>query len=423
MTSTVAPTTPGPPATATRPYTVISADCHAGGSHAQYRDYLDPQYRDEFDAWRAKYRNPYRDLNDSDRRIRNWDSDRRWREQESQGVVAEVLFPNTIPPFFPSFVLFAPPPKPEDYERRRAGIHAHNRWMADFVSECPERRAGIGQIFLNDVDHALEDARWIKENGLRGGILLPNVPPDVKWIEPLNHPRYDPLWEVCQDLEIPVNSHGGTGFPEYARVPSSALLMLAEITFYSQRPFLHLILGGVFERFPRLQFIMTEMGCGWMPSLLQRLDAMLEGIRKRGAIGELRFGPDMMLPRSATDYFRQNCWMGVSSPTPADAAARHQIGVDRFMWGNDYPHDEGTYPYTIEHLRQLFCDTPEEEMRALLGENAARLYGFDLGALAPPADRCGPTVEELHQPLERLPEEPNEVLIRGSVPADAGVVY
>ncbi|MFM8305036.1 MAG: amidohydrolase, partial [Actinomycetota bacterium] len=86
-------------------YLVISADTHAGGSHEQYREFLDPQYRDQFDAWREKYKNPYKDLKDTKRRVRNWDWDLRDEEQNPEGVVAEVVFPNTVPPFFPSFVL------------------------------------------------------------------------------------------------------------------------------------------------------------------------------------------------------------------------------------------------------------------------------------------------------------------------------
>ena len=170
--------------------TIISADCHAGGSHAQYREYLDPAYLEDFDAWRAKYKNPFRDLGDQ-RRLRNWDSEMRNSQQEADGIVAEVLFPNTVPPFFPSFVLFAPPPPPEDYQHRLAGIRAHNRWLVDWCNEYPERRAGIGQIFLNDLDDAMADVRWIKEHGLRGGILLPNIPPDVTWVKPLHDPSYD----------------------------------------------------------------------------------------------------------------------------------------------------------------------------------------------------------------------------------------
>ena len=99
-----------------------------------------------------------------------------------------------MPPFYPGFVLFAGPPKPEDYEHRRAGIHAHNRWMVDFCARKPEQRAGIGQFFLNDIDDAIDDITWIKEQGLRGGVLLPSVAPDVKWVEPLYSRVYDPLW-------------------------------------------------------------------------------------------------------------------------------------------------------------------------------------------------------------------------------------
>jgi predicted TIM-barrel fold metal-dependent hydrolase len=396
-------------------YTIISADTHAGGSHAQYRDYLDPEYVDEFDAWREKYRNPYKDLKDTDLRVRNWDSERRWADQERDGIVAEVLFPNTIPPFFPSFVLFAPPPSDEDYPRRRAGIRAHNRWLTDFVAEYPDRRAGIGQIFLNDLDDAIEDVRWIKDHGLRGGALIPNIPPDVKWIKPLHHPDYDPLWAVCQELGVPVSCHGGTGTPEYARTPSSAVLMIAEVPFYSQRPLQQFLLGGVFERFPDLNFVITEAGCAWVPPLLKRLDYLLAGIRKNRAIGELRFSDDMVLPRSATEYFQRNVWVGVSQPSPEDAAVMLDFDSDHFMWGSDYPHDEGTGPYTREHLRQLFHATPEATLRDFLAGNAARLYDFDLTALEPVAERFGPTVDDLATPLDRLPDNPNEALLKAAV--------
>ena len=367
-----------------RRYTVISADTHAGGSHAMYREYLESKYHEEFDAWRAQYKNPFADLGD-ERRYRNWDDEMRNSQQDADGVVGEVIYPNTVPPFFPSFVLFAKPPTPEEYELRLAGIRAHNRWLADFCSRYPERRAGIGQIFLNDVDDAIEDVRWIKEHGLRGGILLPTIPPDVDWVKPLNHPDYDRLWAVCQDLEVPINCHGGTGSPSYARVPSSALIMLAEIPMYSRRPLLFLMLSGVFERFPRLRFVMTEQGCSWLPGMLQQLDMILENVRENQAVGELRFKPEHILPKSATEYVEQNVWFGISFPQRADVEVARSgiVSLDKFMWGSDYPHDEGTYPYTREALRQVFSDWPEEDLRKILGENAAELYDFDLDALAP----------------------------------------
>jgi len=392
-------------------YTIISADCHAGGSHEMYREYLEQRYLDDFDAWRAKYRNPFRDLQDGGR-VRNWDDDRRNSDLEADGIVAEVVFPNTVPPFFPSFVLFARPPKPEEYEHRLAGIRAHNRWLSDWCARFPERRAGIGQVFLNDVDDAIEDVRWIKEHGLRGGILISAVPPDVDYVRPLYDPYYDPLWAVCEELEVPINSHGGTGLPNYGNYPASALLFISEVTFYSQRPFVQLLLSGVFERFPRLKFVMTEMGCAWLPPMLQQLDGYLKSIRDTGRIGELRFAEEHVLPLTATEYFQRNCWVGVSQPGAADAAALDEIGPERFMWGSDYPHNEGTHPYTREHLRQRFCDVPPERLQQVLAGSAASLYGFDLDALAPLAAKFGPTVAELAEPLTELPEHPNEALLR-----------
>ncbi len=183
-------------------YTVVSSDCHAGGNHATYREYLDPAFRQRFDDWRGEYKNPFRDLQD-DGRTRNWDDERRTTELRADGIVAEVLFPNTVPPFFPTGVVIAPAPTtPEDYELRRAGIQAHNRWLADFVSQRPNERVGQVQILLNDVDHAIEEVRWGKEHGMKG-VLLPGVSPDTPGIEPLYSPTYDKLWPRASSWACP----------------------------------------------------------------------------------------------------------------------------------------------------------------------------------------------------------------------------
>lgn len=395
-------------------YVVISADTHAGGSHAQYREYLDPQYRDDFDAWRGKYRNPFKDLKDTDLRIRNWDSERRNADQEADGVVGEVIFPNTVPPFFPSFVLFAQPPTPDEFEHRLAGVRAHNRWLKDYCSIAPERRAGIGQIFLNDVDEAIKDVKWVKENGLRGGVLIGSVPPTCDWIKPLYHPDYDPLWAVCEDLGVVVNSHSGTGGPVYQKAPAMPLVHFLEIPFYSQRPLVYMLLSGVFERFPGLKFVVTETGCSWIPPMLKQLDTMMASMRTN-AVGEMRFEGETVPPRSATEYFMQSCYVGVSQPTPSEVKAGvESIGIERFMWGSDYPHEEGTHPYTREHMRQVFNHIEPAKLQRMLAGTAAELYDFDLAKLQPLADKVGPTVAELQQPLAALPDNPNQALQRSA---------
>ncbi len=251
-------------------YLLISADCHAGGSIEQYREYLDPQYRDEFDAWRGRYSNPFRDLQ-ADGRTRNWDSDRRTAELEADGVVAEVLFPNTVPPFFPTGAVIARPPSASSYEHRLAGIRAHNRWLADFCAAAPGRRAGIAQIFLNDVDEAVADVTWSKEHGLTGGVLLPGRPDDTE-LAPIWDPVYDPLWSACEDLEVPITHHSGQGAPNYGKSPSASVMWVVETTWFSHRPLWQMIMGGVFERHPKLRFTLTESGCSWIPETLAMLD-------------------------------------------------------------------------------------------------------------------------------------------------------
>ena len=118
-----------------------------------------------------------------------------WVRNDGDGVVAEVIFPNTVPPFYGKAFHVSPPPRPEQYRRWRAGTRAHNRWLADFCAEAPGVRAGIGLIHLNDVDDAIEDVAWIAEHGLRGGVLLPLPAPDDAHLEPLNSPHYDRLWQ------------------------------------------------------------------------------------------------------------------------------------------------------------------------------------------------------------------------------------
>ena len=85
-------------------------------------------------------------------------------------------------------------------------------------------------------------------------------------------------------------------------------------------------------------------------------------------------------------------------PSRTDVEVRHTIGVDKLMWGSDYPHDEGSYPETTRAIRRAFRDVDHDETAAMLGGNAARLYGFDLDALAPLAQQFGPTVSEVHRP-------------------------
>jgi len=105
----------------TQRYAVISADCHAGADLRDYRPYLESSLHDEFDRWADSYSNPFGDLirPDADR---NWDNDVRQAALEADGIAAEVVYPNTVPPFFPISGLVAMVPSAEEYELRLAGL-------------------------------------------------------------------------------------------------------------------------------------------------------------------------------------------------------------------------------------------------------------------------------------------------------------
>jgi predicted TIM-barrel fold metal-dependent hydrolase len=385
------------------PYVCITSDTHAGAAIDAYRDHLDPSWRDDFDAWRGGYRNPSKQ-HIGGKKTKNWDSAERLSDLMSDGVVGEVIFPNTVPPFYRSAFHISPPPRPEEYERARAGTRAHNRWLAGFCAEAPERRAGIGLIHLNDVDDAIEDVRWIAENGLRGGVLLPLPSPSEHWLKPLNHPDHDRLWAVIQDCDLVINQHSGQGSPEYCDGQGSKALWAMEMPFYVQRGYTHLIMGGVFERFPKLRYILTESGCAWAPKLMRQMDAMYLAW-KAGAIGEIDTSKDPALKELPSFYARRNCWYGASFPGPREIAGREVVGTDKILWGNDYPHYEGCFPYSRENLRFAFSDVPEPEVRRMLGENAAALYGFDLEALRPAADAADITPELVATPLDEIPAD------------------
>jgi predicted TIM-barrel fold metal-dependent hydrolase len=403
-------------------YLVISSDGHAGADLRDYRAYLDSEFHEEFDAWAegffepwAEYDKELADTDDENLRIGvassgsiyNWDSDKRLAHLDAEGVAAEVLFPNTVPPFYPSGAVTAPAPSnAEEYRYRRAGVQAHNRWLVDFCSQAPGRRAGMAQVFLNDVDDAIADVRWAKEAGL-AGILIPSD--HMSQLVNLFERRLDPFWAACSDLGMPVHRHAiAVGPPETPDLgPAVVALGVHETPLFFQRGLAHLVFGGVFQRFPELQFVFSETGCAWMAVELQRLDGSIAAGRIKGqAAYPLYHRAVESLELTATEYFRRNCNVGVSLMTTVDVEARHQVGVDRLMWGSDYPHHEGTFPHTTLALRWLFADVPPDEVREMTSINAARVYGFDLDALRPIADRIGPTVAEIATPITaaELPE-------------------
>jgi predicted TIM-barrel fold metal-dependent hydrolase len=399
---------------------VVSADGHCGADLIGYKPYLEARYHEGFDAWAATFHDAWAEEIDQDRDANNragvassaapvnWDSTLRDRHNDDQGVAAEVLFPNTAPPFYPSGALTSPSPRnAEELELRTAGLRAHNRWLADFCSESPDRRAGFAQVFLDDVDAAIAEARWAKEAGLRG-VLLPAD--HVLKMEGLYYPRYEPLWATCAELELPVHKHAATPIENvYDGGPGSQLVSFVEIQFYAGRAMSHLIFAGVFERHPELKFVTTEIASATEVARSLATMDMMAKLRDMGtgtpfyehvkdALADLK--------RLPSEYYATNCYIG----GPHDVRRAFDAGVPNVMWGSDFPHSEGAAPFTVEALRAEFADLAAPARDRLVAGLAAEVYGFDLDALQRIADRIGPTIDELSTPLsaEEWPNYPAE---------------
>jgi predicted TIM-barrel fold metal-dependent hydrolase len=166
----------------------------------------------------------------------------------------------------------------------------------------------------------------------------------------------------------------------------------------------------VFERHPSLEFVLTEVGgSAWVPRELTAMDRLVRGAEEDGTINSL-FAAEAAaaLSKLPSEYYRDNCYVS-SLLAVGEVRKRYEIGIGNLLWGNDFPHHEGTAPYTFETLRATFADVPEDEVRQLTSLNAATVYDVDLDFLQTVADRIGPTPAQVAEPLraDEVPDDPN----------------
>jgi predicted TIM-barrel fold metal-dependent hydrolase len=410
---------------ADEPALIVSSDGHAMAEMKDYRPYLPKELREAFDdflvlyarhglrssdpEWLSNRLDPdevekwRHDVVEQSRLAGDSDPHARIAEMDRDGRTAEILFPD----FGRPFELGTPIRESLiGYDRKpdqvAAGLPAHNRWLADFVSVAPQRFGGMANVSFDDVEDAMAEIRWARDAGLRG-VLLPAFDEE----RPLFSPEFDPVWSLLEDLEMPLNCHVGASSVSNRLFPLKAMqaaphpvcvlpLFNAQTGFFTHQILNHMIWGGVLERHPRLTVVFTEFGSSWVEGALLNMDYSYDGSYLRRDVHEV-------IRSKPSEYFARQCYLGSSIFSRAEIAERHKIGLSKMMLGMDYPHHEGTWaagPGTLAYLQATLgaAAVPADEARVLLADNAIRVWNLDRNVLRPIADRIGPSLSDVLTP-------------------------
>jgi predicted TIM-barrel fold metal-dependent hydrolase len=392
-------------------YAVISSDTHAGPPSEAYRAYIDPAYREAFDRdletalalrslilesaseEQAKFREEWEaETGDGGARASH-DPAIRNAELDKEGIAGEVIFPDADVLGGGASAPFSAGLQSSgelDGDLVMVGARAHNRWLAELCSDSPERRCGVATIpILHDVDSAVAEMRRVADAGLRA-MLIPTL-----WgARPAYHdPVYEPVWAAAEDLGLTVAIHSGGASKDILPGPGMVPIYATEAWWWAARPLWVLVWSGVFDRHPGLKIAVTEDGAWWLPDIVERMDEKWLGGHNTRKFGNLF---REAIQRKPSEYLGTNVFLGASTPTRHEISTRSRVGVRTLLWGNDFPHPEGTWPHTRQSIRDMFHDVPSEETAQMLGLTAAEVYRFDLDKLAGTVARIGPTHEEVH---------------------------
>lgn len=279
----------------------------------------------------------------------------RLKEQAQDGIVGEVMYPSI------NMFTFSVP----DREVVQEVFRRHNDWIVDYCSHSPDRLIGVGCLPLPDVEESITELERVVKRGLRGVAIPCTAPPD----KPYSDPAYEPFWSAAEEAGIPITMHifcgseWGMSLPSHWNAVTSYAMALSAISWTVET----LITSGVVERHPKLQFVCAEWETGWMAHWLERLDHA--AYRSPFAIAkEVKDKP--------TEYFRRNFHVTFEDDE-FGIRTRDGIGVDRMLWGNDYPHHDSIWPNSRQVLERIMRDVPEAEERAMTWGNVLKLYNLD----------------------------------------------
>src|SRR3954464_5612133 len=348
----------------------ISTDSHVTEPIDVYEERVDAVYRgrvpriETIGEWRTlliEGLGPRKLMPASEREVTivgDFDAQDRFRDQLRDGVSAEVIFPT-----FALQACYAP----DDAEFQRQLCRAYNSWAIEVFDD--HRLLPVGMVSMLDIDGAIQDVQVVAEQGFRALFLPAQVPTRM-----YNDGAYDPFWAVAQDIGLPLTFHSGTGHePRVVRGPGGAVvnyLMGAQLD--GPMVILTMAAGGALDRFPGLRLVTVETGAAWLGWIMTQADAIYED-HSAFAQPKLSMRPSELIRRQAWATFMYD---------PVAVNNRAITGVETLMWGNDYPHPEGTWPESQAVAARQFDGVSQAELEAIVSGNAARVFGFDLDELA-----------------------------------------
>ncbi|MHB1583706.1 MAG: amidohydrolase family protein [Acidimicrobiales bacterium] len=250
-----------------------------------------------------------------------------------------------------------------------AVARAYNDWLAGYCAADRSRLHGAAMVPLQDPAAAVAELRRARgELGFVAAFVRPNPCCGRVLVDPAN----EPFWAAAEELGVAVAVHEGyqLALPPLGqdRRPTNVFVMHAvSHTFEQMLACAQLIGLGVLERHPGLRVVFLEAGGGWAPYWLARLDHQVPAYH--------RYAPPLSLLPS--EYFARQCWVSFEIDEAPLAALAPYVGIDRIVWGSDYPHADSTFPGAVDELRATIEPLDDEGRRLVLGANAAALYGLD----------------------------------------------
>jgi predicted TIM-barrel fold metal-dependent hydrolase len=289
----------------------------------------------------------------------------RIRDNRGDGVDVEIIFPNK------GLAMWATP----DPVFSNAQCKVWNEWSWEQYGSHPDTMLPVAAIATGDLPGAMAEIERVAKVGFRA-LTLPCKPiwggHDVDHVN-YNLPHFDPMWALIEECGLPMTFHVSTGRdPRASRGNGGAVINYVTHSLCPTiEPVANLCASGVLERFKKLRFATIEAGIGWVPWLL---DAMDEAYRKH----HMWVRPKLQgLP---SDYYKAHGFASFQED-PAGLALAERYGLDdNFMWANDYPHHEGTWPHSAEAIERTMPGLTDGQRAKILGLNAARLFGIEVPA-------------------------------------------